>query len=84
MKTYTIDLSWLCLIIPIGILVVAAILGARSKLQYGHQIREAQARGAFADTNTPKNRSRLLRLIIFGWRTWNGFVHCNSCFANGN
>ena len=61
METTTIDLSWLCLVIPIGIIVLAAILGTRSRLHYARRIREAQARGAFAAMNTPENKSRFRR-----------------------
>ena len=62
METTTLDLSWLCLVIPIGIIVLAAILGTRSRLRYARRIREAQARGVFADMNTPENKSRFRRL----------------------
>src|SRR5918996_1923305 len=62
METTTSDLSWLCVVIPIGIIVLAAILGTRSRLRYARRIREAQARGAFADMNTPENKSRFRRL----------------------
>jgi len=61
METTTIDLSWLCIVIPIGIIVVIAILGTRSRLRYARRIREAQARGAFEDMNTPKNKARFRR-----------------------
>lgn len=54
----------ICLIIPIGILVVAAILGTRSRLRYMHRIREAKNRGAFADMNTPENSARLRLLAV--------------------
>jgi hypothetical protein len=54
-------LAVICLSFPI----TAAILGTRSRLQYARRIREAQARGAFADMNTPKNRSRTRRLAMF-------------------
>ena len=64
METTTINLSWLCIVIPIGIIVVVAILGTRSRLRYASRIREAQARGAFADMNTPENKSRFRRLAM--------------------
>jgi len=60
----TVDLSWLCLVIPIGIIAVAAILGTCSRLRYARRIREAQARGAFADMDTPKNKSRFRRFAV--------------------
>ena len=58
-------LTVLCVSIPIGILVLAAILGTRSKLRYADRIREAQARGAFKDMNTAeyKSKTRLFALI---------------------
>ena len=65
MEPTTIDLSWLCIVIPVGIIIVAAILGTRSKLWYARRIREAQARGTFADMNTPENKSRFRKLAIF-------------------
>ena len=60
----TVDLSWLCIVIPIGIIAVAALLGTRSRLKYAQRIRDAQARGAFADINTPKNKSRFRRFAF--------------------
>jgi hypothetical protein len=62
METTTINLSWLCLVVPIGIMIVVAVLGTRSKLQYANRIREAQARGSFADMSTPEAKSRFRRL----------------------
>jgi hypothetical protein len=62
METTTIDLSWLCLVITFGIAVVVIILDTRSRLRYESRIRDAQARGAFADMNTPENKSRVRRL----------------------
>ncbi len=38
--------------------------GARSRMRYARRIREAQARGAFADMNTPQNKFRFRRLAI--------------------
>jgi hypothetical protein len=59
MKTVLdIFLTVLCVSIPIGILILAAILGTRSKLRYADRIREAQARGAFKDMNTPEYKSK--------------------------
>ena len=57
-------LTVLCISIPVGILVVVAILGTRSRLRYADRIRAAQARGAFADMNAPPNRSRFRRLAL--------------------
>lgn len=64
METRTIDLSWLCLVIPMGIIVIIAILGTRSKLRYARRILEAQARGAFDDMNTPKQKPQFRRLTL--------------------
>jgi hypothetical protein len=58
MNIIEILLSAICISIPIGILIVAAIFGARSKMKYANQIREAQAKGAFKDMNTPEYKSR--------------------------
>lgn len=55
----------LCLSIPLGILVVAAVLGTRSKLRYAKRIQDAQARGAFADMNAPEYKSRFRLLALF-------------------
>lgn len=64
MQSTTIDLSWLCFVILVGIVIVAAVFGTRSRLRYARRIREAQARGAFADMNTPENRSRIRRFAL--------------------
>ncbi|MBI5933035.1 MAG: hypothetical protein HY867_04960 [Chloroflexi bacterium] len=64
METITFDLSWLCMVIPLGIIVVAAILGTRSRLRYASQIREALARGAFKELNAPEMKSRIRRLAV--------------------
>jgi len=57
METNTINLSWLCLVVPIGIMIVVAILGTRSKLRYANRIRQAQGRGSFSDMNKPEAKS---------------------------
>jgi hypothetical protein len=62
MEPTAIDLSWLCIVIPVGIVIVTAVLGTRSRLRYARRIRESQSRGAFADLNTPENKSRFRRL----------------------
>ena len=38
--------------------------GTRSRLRYARRIREAQAKGAFADMNTPENKSRFRRFAF--------------------
>ena len=65
MKTLDFLLTILCFSILVGILVVAAILGTRSRLRYAARIRAAQARGAFADMNTPEYKSRFRHLAVF-------------------
>jgi hypothetical protein len=62
MQILNLLLTVLCISIPVGIIVVAAVLGTRSRLKYADRIREAQARGAFAEMNTPENKSRFRRL----------------------
>ena len=64
METTTIDLSWLCLVFGAVIFVGMAVLGTRSRLRYARRLREAQSRGAFADMNTPENKSRVRRLAV--------------------
>lgn len=58
MVTNTIDLSWLCFVILMGIIFVTAFFGTRSRLRYAKRIMEAQKRGAFDDMNTPKQKTR--------------------------
>ncbi len=64
MNIIEILLSVICISIPIGILIVAAVLGTRSKMKYANQIREAQARGAFKDMNTPEYKSRFRHFAL--------------------
>ena len=61
METATINLSWLYMSIPIGIVVMIAILGTQSRLKYVTRLQEAYSRGAFAEM-TPEAKSRLRRL----------------------
>ena len=56
------NLSWLCIVIPIILMAAVAILGTWSKLRYASRIREAQVRGRFADLKAPENKSRFRRL----------------------
>jgi hypothetical protein len=65
MQILNLLLTVLCISIPIGVVVVAAILGTRSRLRYAARIRDAQARGVFADMNTPENKARFRILAIF-------------------
>ena len=64
MQPTTIDLSWLCIVIPVVVVIVAAVLGTRSRFRYARRIREAQAGGAFADMNTAEAKSRFRLLAI--------------------
>ena len=45
-------------------MIGVAVLGTRSKLRYANRIREARARGSFADMNTPEVQSRF-RCLAF-------------------
>ncbi len=58
------DLSWLCFVPLMLIMIPVIYYGTRSRLRYARRIREAQARGAFVDMNTPENGSRLRRLAF--------------------
>lgn len=53
-----INITWLCIVIPIAIIVVVAILGAWSKLQNARRIRGDQAGGVLAGLNTPEKKAR--------------------------
>lgn len=64
METRTVDLSWLCLVILLGIVLIAAIFGTRSGLRYAKRIMDAQNRGAFDDMNTPKQKGRFRWLAL--------------------
>ena len=64
MKILNLLLTVLCISIPVGIIVVAAILGTRSRLRYAARLRDAQARGAFADMGTPENKTRFRLIAI--------------------
>lgn len=64
MGTTTIDLSWLCFVIPIGIIGIIAVLGTRSRMRYAQRIMDAQRRGAFNDMNDPKQRARFRWLAL--------------------
>lgn len=58
------DQSWLCFIPVMLIMIPVIYYGTRSRLRYARRIREAQARGAFADMNTPENKSRFRRFAL--------------------
>lgn len=55
------DLSWLCFVVLMLIVIPVIYYGSRSRLRYARRIREAQGRGAFGDMNTPENKSRFRR-----------------------
>ena len=58
------DLTWLCFVGLMLIIIPAIYYGTRSRMRYVRRIREAQARGAFTDMNTPKTKSRVRRLAL--------------------
>jgi hypothetical protein len=58
------DLSWLCFVAIMLIMIPAIYYGTRSRLRYARRIREAQAKGAFADMNTPENQYRFRRFAF--------------------
>ena len=58
------DLSWLCLVAVMVAMIPVIYYGTRARLRYARRIREAQARGAFADMNTPETKSHFRRLAI--------------------
>jgi hypothetical protein len=62
----TFNLTWL--IIPIFLIgfIILIAFGVRSRLRYAQRIRDAQARGAFADMNLPIYKSRFRHLAILG------------------
>lgn len=64
MESTTTDLSWLCLVAVMVIMIPVIYFGITSRLNYGKQIFDAQAKGAFADLNTPKAKSRTRRLAL--------------------
>ncbi len=58
------NLSWLCFVAVILIMIPFVYYGTRSRIQYARRIREASASGAFADMNEPKSKSRFRRLAF--------------------
>ena len=67
-------LKVLCVSVPIGILILVAVLGTRSRLRYADQIRKAQARGAFNDMNTPEYKSRTRHYALIALIGLSGMV----------
>jgi hypothetical protein len=59
------NLTSLCFVALILIMVPVIYYGTRSKLQYARQIFDAQAKGTFSDLNTPKVKSHIRRLAAF-------------------
>jgi len=74
MNIVEILLSVICISIPIGILIVAAVFGTRSRMKYANQIREAQARGAFKDMNMPEHKSRTRHFTLIALIGLSGMV----------
>lgn len=58
------DSTWLCFVALMLIMIPAIYYGTRSRMRYLRRIREAQARGAFEDMNTPKTKSRIRTLAF--------------------
>ena len=54
----------LFLLAYIAVFVAIAIVSTRAKQRSARQILKAQARGAFADMETPENKSRFRRLAV--------------------
>lgn len=55
--------------IVLGMMVLGVMLSVQYNIRYAKRIREARARGAFSDMNTPKVKSqfrRLTTLALFG------------------
>jgi ABC-type Fe3+ transport system permease subunit len=62
-------LAGFCLLMYIAIFAVIAIVTTQAKQRSARRIMQAQARGAFADLETPKNRARfriLAGVALFG------------------
>ena len=64
MKSTTIDLSWLCLVAVMVLMIPVIYFGTLSRLKYAKRIHDAQARSAFADMNAPENASRFRRFAF--------------------
>ena len=62
MDPISINVSWLCLAIPMAGMALVVFFGIRSRLRYASRFRNAQARGAFEDFGSPEVKSRLQRL----------------------
>jgi hypothetical protein len=64
MESTAIDLSWLCLVAVMVLMIPVIYFGTLSRLKYAKRIRDAQARSAFVDMNTPENASRFRRFAF--------------------
>ncbi len=68
MKSYTIDLSWLCLALCIPAFLIGIFFIARLRFKAGlreyQRYKEAQSRGAFSAMNTPKQIFKFRWLAI--------------------
>lgn len=74
METTTINLSWLCLVIPTVLIIMIAVLSTRSRLRYAKRIHEAQIKGAFADLNLPEAKHKFRRLASLGLIGLSGMI----------
>src|SRR5512147_1016707 len=54
----TIDMSWLCLALPLIFMTAVAIMGTRARIRHAQRLRQALQSGAFAD---PSSNARLSR-----------------------
>jgi hypothetical protein len=73
------DLTWLCFVALILLMIPVIYYGTRSRIQYVRRIREASARGAFADMKEPKSKSRIRHLAFVALVGAIGMVVSLSC-----
>ena len=60
----TINASWLCFVIPLGLFLLVMYFGIRSRLRYYKRLSEARSRGVFEDMGEgPKRKFRSLSII---------------------
>ena len=73
------DSTWLCFVALMLIMIPAIYYGTRSRMRYLRRIREAQARGAFEDMNTPKTKSRIRTLAFLALIGIGGTILSSTC-----
>src|SRR5690349_10996507 len=64
MEPTTSDFPWLCLISGIVLFGVITAFGMLARWRYARRFWKAYTRGAFADLNKPKLKSRMYRLSV--------------------